>query len=252
MNKKIILFIIITLFAFSFSIYQYTKEFQIEVTDATGTKPNPGHSWSEMECDSSGLCVDSTNGRVGIGTASPSKKLEVNGDILVSGSYDVCNGAGACLSQINSFIGSQPIAGGTNHSRSMCTAAGGTLVSETTLANPICRFNAATCPSGWTKYGDWSTTTAVLLPSIASFTCNGTTCPACTTPIYTGSHSWANTGQEYLYRLSEYLSNPLCECRADTSGTWSPGACHGPYGQWAYVAAYYTRGDATITQIGCY
>ncbi len=40
----------------------------------------------------------SSNGSVGIGTASPSKKLEVAGDVLASG--DICNGAGACLSSI--------------------------------------------------------------------------------------------------------------------------------------------------------
>jgi hypothetical protein len=33
-------------------------------------KPNPGHSWSEIECDVN-MCVDTTNKRVGIGTTTP-------------------------------------------------------------------------------------------------------------------------------------------------------------------------------------
>ncbi len=43
-------------------------------------KPNPGHSWSEMECDSK-MCVGDN---VGMGTTSPSYKLHVTGDIYAN------------------------------------------------------------------------------------------------------------------------------------------------------------------------
>ncbi len=97
--------LILTLFV---GLIQYFKEFSISFVDAYWGKPNPGHSWSEMEC-STGLCVTSGN-KVGIGTDSPSKKLEVNGDGLFTG--DVCNGAGKCLSsvfQTNMIAGTSPV-----------------------------------------------------------------------------------------------------------------------------------------------
>jgi len=50
-------------------------------------------------------------GYVGIGTTSPQAKLEVNGSILASGTGDVCNGAGKCLSsvyQTNVMVGTNP------------------------------------------------------------------------------------------------------------------------------------------------
>jgi len=39
--------------------------------------PNPGHGWTQIECDNS-LCI--TSGKVGIGTAVPSAKLHVVGN----------------------------------------------------------------------------------------------------------------------------------------------------------------------------
>jgi hypothetical protein len=52
-----------------------------------GTAPaTMGHSWGEIDCDSS-LCVKSTG--VGIGTTSPGQKLEVSGNIKMSGTRSV-------------------------------------------------------------------------------------------------------------------------------------------------------------------
>jgi hypothetical protein len=67
---------------------------QIDLASATSTIPNPGHPWSEIECNSDSLCVDTANNRLGIGTASPNEKLEVSGNVKLSGvtpTYKVTN-----------------------------------------------------------------------------------------------------------------------------------------------------------------
>jgi len=80
MNKQKYLIIFIVLFlGLSFSIYQYLETFKTEVASATSTVPNPGHLWSSMECNSDTLCVDTTNNRLGIGTAAPAGLLHLKG-----------------------------------------------------------------------------------------------------------------------------------------------------------------------------
>jgi len=41
-------------------------------------KPNPGHSWSELECGTN-LCISTSTGLVGIGAMTPNSKLQVFG-----------------------------------------------------------------------------------------------------------------------------------------------------------------------------
>jgi hypothetical protein len=113
MNKKSLTIISLVVFlGLSVVVYQYIKQLQSEFASAaySTTKPANGHSWAEMEC-TSGLCVTADN-KVGIGTDTPLKKLEVNGDILASGTGDVCNGGGKCLSSIfqtNIIVGTNPV-----------------------------------------------------------------------------------------------------------------------------------------------
>lgn len=300
MNKKVILFIFITFLAFSFSVYQYTKELQAEITSAAGTKPNPGHSWSEMEC-SSDLCV--TSGKIGVGTESPSKKLEVNGDILASGTGDVCNGSGKCLSsvfQTNVIAGTNPTcptgqtmimkayngswytadnasitswnkvtcgvvltSDGTsllvsgNHTRKNCTDNSGTVTSDGTY--DMCRFNLASCPSGWTQYGNWSTTTPGI-GSLSAFSC-GAAYLAATSGAATGSHAWSNTAREGIGYMcgSAALCNG-CGCITPgyfTSSSDASVACwHYDVNPPTYVCDTGTKCGTgvypTITQVGCY
>jgi hypothetical protein len=75
----------VVLLGLAFSLYQYSETFKTEVASATSTVPNPGHLWSSMECNSDTLCVDTTNKRLGIGTASPGAKIDIKGDTTTWG-----------------------------------------------------------------------------------------------------------------------------------------------------------------------
>ena len=80
--KKQHLFIIssVLLFGLLFAFFQYYQSFKTEdVSAVTIGVPNPGHAWSLMECSSDTLCIDETNKRLGVGTASPTTKLYVAG-----------------------------------------------------------------------------------------------------------------------------------------------------------------------------
>lgn len=51
----------------------------------SAVQPNDSPTFAGLTVDSTTLVVDSTNDRVGIGTASPTEKLHVSGNILASG-----------------------------------------------------------------------------------------------------------------------------------------------------------------------
>ncbi len=95
--KKSYLITIIVLMAISLgsAFYQYVNIMKTEDVSAVSVgTPNPGHTWSSMECSADSLCVDTTSNRLGIGTNTPSQKLEVNGNIKLGGaspSYTVSN-----------------------------------------------------------------------------------------------------------------------------------------------------------------
>lgn len=222
MNKKIVLILIITLFAFSFSVYQYILTFQSELVNAyTSSKPANGHSWEEMEC-TEGLCV--TNNRVGIGTDNPTTKLDVSGSIKATGNInatgDICNGSGYCLSQINGLT--QPTTPTTiplvnaTHTETDCTNAGGTIVATNGTYNQ-CKFSTNGCPTGWTQYLNWSATVATTCTSHCLIQGNYNSCT-------TGHHSsFSNTTIEsciYLdadYNSCYYATVDNYGCAATTS-----------------------------------
>lgn len=222
MNKKLTFILIITLSALFLSVFQYVKEFQSEIADAAyAGKPASGHSWTEMEC-SEGLCVTAGN-KVGIGTSTPAQKLEVNGSILASGTgADICTSSGACLSQIASFVSSQPLISNI-HNYSACTTAGGEIVSIGS-SYPVCRFNAASCPSGWTQYQNWATYDSHSVSGIpCSSGCTGAGSP------------WGNLSS----------NNPTFSCVYIQAGI-----CWGSDGEFSYTATW--SGDSVRSQIGCY
>lgn len=97
--KHFVIIFIILLATLSFGAWQYLQI--LKVTDVVAVDvgtPNPGHSWSQMECNADTLCIDTINKKIGIGTNSPTKTLSVVGNIGASG--DICLNSGICLSQM--------------------------------------------------------------------------------------------------------------------------------------------------------
>jgi len=159
------------------------------------------------------------SGNVGIGTNFPAKKLEVKGDVLVT---DICNSAGACLSMLNDFIGSQPLVN-NRHTRADCVNAGGTVI-NTDVSFPQCRFSGG-CPltGGWEQYKKYSATvpgsgTGWQCPASCACNCYPNyevwgICRSCTT----GSHAWSNTPIEtcqYANMCDGYYVSPSVGCRS--------------------------------------
>ncbi len=109
----------------------------------------------------------------------------------------------------------------------------------------ICRFNATTCPSGWTHYKNWSTTQ----PETLSYYGN---CP-CTT----GSHNWGDVARESC--STEYYGG--CRLGDDMSCVSPTFNCGNVYydGSQSYIksgGASCTKmtmcARAIVQQVGCY
>lgn len=180
-----------------------------------------------MECTSD-LCVKAGTG-IGLGTDSPTSKLSVVGNIGATGSIDssgnistsgaitatgdVC-GAGACLSQIASFVANQPLVNNV-HNQAACTAAGGTVV-PSDVSYPQCRFNAASCPSGWSQYKEFAKLDGVFCYGGPSgYSCYGSCTPSSGS---WGSPAGAVGGCQVCYGpgVDQYGSG-ICNCGICTS-----------------------------------
>ena len=139
---------------------------------AEATAPNPGHSWSELECTTE-LCVTSTG--VGIGTADPQTTLEVNGNIIASeptaashvatkNYVDTLTGltwpdggaAGDTLIMgVTGPYWNSPLTwAGSVRTAYDCDLIGGT-VYDTGTTGTICRYPGSTIPTGWTWADKW-------------------------------------------------------------------------------------------------
>ena len=206
-------------------IYQYIQVFQTELVGAFDTdKKANGHSWSEMPC-TAGLCIK--DDKVGIGTESVSAtdKLGVLGNVGIVGdlqvSGNICNGAGACLSALDDFVGTQPLYKSI-HTYKDCTDAGGEVVPGDTSMS-ICRFGTESNPVdncdnidvSWDWYEAYSTVEGECCTSSGTVDGVFTSCYSCS-PI----HAWGNKLEDPgTYTVIAYVDN----------GPWGtcgpPGTC---------------------------
>ncbi len=109
-----------------------------------------------------------------------------------------------------------PLAGGdSSFTVADCSAAGGTVTSIPNMC--ICKFNANSCPSGWTQYNNWSETSTNTC-SDSSGSCSPSQCS-------TTSHAWSDTAIE--------------SCTYQTLNSGKVNTCVD------------TQCDANITNIGC-
>jgi hypothetical protein len=144
-------------------------------------------------CSSNGSVITCTNDAPTAGVIAPPTCTGDNNALQWTGS------AWNCIAIAGSGGGGAPTMDLVNiqHSSAQCTAIGGTVITDG--ANKFCRFNGASCPSGWTAYLNWSTYTAK--------TCNGGCYGGCTA----AARAWGNAGAPACtYYNSDYNSNDNC------------------------------------------
>ncbi|MFA6329233.1 MAG: hypothetical protein WCX64_00945 [Candidatus Micrarchaeia archaeon] len=117
------------------------------------------------------------------------------------------------------------------HTDQQCLAYGGEVVSTGVGIVNQCRFAGRACPSGWTPYLSWSTTSAYSAGSCSgccwsSYACSGSGCAA-------SGHAWGNVARERGGGYTGISNVPYC-----TSDQYCQEGC-------AWVAS-------SVTQIGCY
>ncbi|MDD3919541.1 MAG: hypothetical protein PHX52_03085 [Candidatus Pacebacteria bacterium] len=238
MNKKRFYIISSTLLLIGLfaGVIQYVGMFDALYAAAT----NPGHSWSQMEC-SNILCIDTVNGRVGIGIASPEKTLEVNGNVKAGrpvGADDLTTKGyvDEKIAEVAGIItGAQPLVYGA-HSQAECTTAGGEVV-DSDVSYKMCKFNASSCPSGWTQYKNYNT------PIATTYSCepyeessSSAYSSSCTTsaPGFSNGTYVCPTGIDG--RQSQTFGTTCCSCYTDCSD----------------CARIYIAFSSPKSQIGCY
>jgi len=175
----------------------------------------------------------------GTPTQYPGDNPAVNGQINAPGGQPWKAGHLICCKLLGSYLGVTGALVNDYHTQSQCTAAGGTVVSD--AGYNFCRFDQRMCPSGWTRYKDWSaTSTDVACSADPVSVCVSylpwglgcrqygnvvTPCMACTI----SAHTWQN-----LPTTCTYSTNTTCSVRV---------ACPSPAS---------ANSNAHISSIGCF
>ena len=184
--------------------------------------------------------ADNLNYYLNPSTDSNLNQLHINNIQAVD---NICLDSGVCLSQIEEYINNQLLVYGA-HTLGDCTSAGGTLIDDPDSSMQFCKFIGAACPSSWTQYKNYSTTT--------QHTCQlqWRTCPysagslvSCSPSCTTSSHSWGNVSLETCgyAGLCSNSGSPLCGASLNQCYTYVYCCSR------ANCTCY-----ATVNQIGCY
>jgi hypothetical protein len=103
-----------------------------------------------------------------------------------------------------------------DHNEGDCTLLGGTVMDAggESGGESVCRFAGSTCPTNWTQYSNWSNTSAK--------SCSNS--GGCISPqsCTTGSHSWANSGQE----TCSYRSSAMCSTYLTCTANYTHKGCY--------------------------
>ena len=208
----------------------------VSVVLAFGTT-NPttfGHSAKELDL-SSGVDGNAVfNGNVGIGVSNPSARLDVAGELKVGNTGLSCDSNRKGFLRSNSADGNLEFCNGTVWGQVTGAANGGTYYAGSLVngvhtgeecfnnggvpyniggSDYVCRFTGfSTCPTGWTKYQQWTITTAVSCVGIQD------PCSRYPTQCTTGSHNlFSNIAPETCsYSVSESCG-PAAVCTATVS-----------------------------------
>ncbi len=123
------------------------------------------------------------------------------------------------------------------HTELDCANTGGEVVIVESSIK-ICRFNKSACPSGWTRYKNWTKTTAVV----------GQCCSA-------GEHAWSNIAPESCTAAWELCKKCYGHCTSEDHYC-RPGYVCGTTARDGCIAknhsCYNVGVSATIDQVGCY
>ena len=269
MNKKRFYIISSTLLLIGLfaGIVQYMGMFDTLYAAAS----NPGHSWSEMDCDDT-LCI-AEDKNIGIGTMTPSQKLEINGNIKLGGeepTYTISNIKDPTnasdlatknyidreIAKIGVMVsGTLPLVH-SDHTQKDCVDAGGVPVDSSTELKQ-CKFVASTCPTGWTKNENWTTTEK----GAATFgrECDYVAQGRCETSGWinslaclTASHSWANKELDWGRAEGKrkldyfYIAGDCYDSEVGYIGWFGSGSIY------AYQVNVTSTANAKIVEIGCY
>ena len=163
------------------------------------------------------------NNNIGIGTNNPQAKLDVNGDIYLSGGIKLGNVTN-CINGVIRYSGSdfegclngnwisltEGSDGGSGgieltddlvnsiHNVSDCYALSGSVEIGTDGVSLFCKTPGVTCPTGWIRYVDngvgWSETQSTYYPG-GSYTswCETSLCEIGIPPCSSGYHVWSRT-----------------------------------------------------------
>ena len=196
---------ITTYYPSPYGVYRNLRLFPSQQPSAANAQP--GTMYFNVTTNMTYVYVNATSKWQPVGGGAGDTYWQLNGTVLMpsntAGVSDVCLGAGVCLSQLKSIAGNQTLLSNM-HTFDSCAAAGGTVV-PSDVSYPICRFNLAVCPGGWTQYKSFTSTSAVTCPAQCGTCCSCTsqccghcppcgiqTCFACTT----GSHAFGNVAVE--------------------------------------------------------